>query len=49
MTSGEPSPEEIEAYQSAYQELKQRATAAAHRQDASEIFAAAENLTGGVQ
>jgi hypothetical protein len=49
MTAGAPSHEEIEAYRSAYQELKQRATAAAHRQDASEIFAAAENLTGGVQ
>jgi len=49
MTAEAPSPEEIEAYRSAYQELKQRATATAHRQDASEIFAAAENLTGGVQ
>ncbi len=49
MTTGAPSSEETQAYQSAYQELKRRATAAAHRQDASEIFAAAENLAGGVQ
>lgn len=43
------SPEQIAAYHTAYRELKDRAAAAAKRQGATELFAAAEAFAGDVQ
>lgn len=49
MAAGEPSPDEIDAFRIAYQDLKPRAQVAARRHDASETLKVAETFTGGVQ
>lgn len=49
MAVGEFSPEEIEAYRIAYQDLKPRAQLAARRHDASETLKVAEPFSGGIQ
>lgn len=49
MLDADISPDQIAAYHTAYRELKDRAAAAAKRQGATELFAAAEAFTGDVQ
>ncbi|MBV8517652.1 MAG: hypothetical protein JO197_09655 [Acidobacteria bacterium] len=49
MLGTDVSPEQVALYYTAYEALKERAAAAAKRSEATELFAAAEALTGGVQ